>query len=76
MGSHQSRVEGQNPLPQPAGHASFDAAQDTVSLLGCECTLSAHVKLFICQYTQVLLFKAALHPLILQPVLIPRVALT
>ncbi|NXW11080.1 T161B protein, partial [Fregetta grallaria] len=31
VGSHQSRVEGQNPLPRPAGHASFDAAQDTVA---------------------------------------------
>ena len=34
-GSHQSRVEGQNHLPRPAGHASFEAAQDTVGLLGC-----------------------------------------
>ena len=30
--SHQSRVEGQNPLPRPSGHASPDAAQDTVGL--------------------------------------------
>jgi len=29
VGSHQSRVEGHNHLPQLAGHASFDAAQDT-----------------------------------------------
>lgn len=27
----QSRVEGENHLPQPAGHTSFDAAQDTVN---------------------------------------------
>ncbi|XP_053906443.1 amyloid-beta A4 precursor protein-binding family A member 3 isoform X4 [Cuculus canorus] len=26
----QERKEGQNPLPHPAGHAAFDAAQDTV----------------------------------------------
>ena len=32
--SHQSRVEQQNHLPWPAGHASLDAAQDTVGLLG------------------------------------------
>ncbi|XP_053932310.1 coiled-coil domain-containing protein 91 isoform X1 [Cuculus canorus] len=44
VGSHKTRVEGQNPLPCPAGHASFDAAQDTVGLLGCDCILSAHVK--------------------------------
>jgi len=68
--SHQSRTEGQNPLPQPAGHVSLDAAQDLVGLLGCECTLVAHVELFIHQYPQVLLGRAALKPFIPQPVLI------
>ncbi|KAK4816284.1 hypothetical protein QYF61_014582 [Mycteria americana] len=48
--SHQSGVEGQNHFPQPAGHTSLDAAQDTVGLLGCERTLPAHVQLFIHQY--------------------------
>ncbi|KAK4822945.1 hypothetical protein QYF61_023445 [Mycteria americana] len=76
VGSHQSRVEGQNHLPRPAGHASFDAAQDTVGLLGCEHTVLAHVQLFTHQYPQVLLSRAALNPLIPQPVLIPGVALT
>jgi len=41
--SHQHRVEGQDHLPQPAGHSSFDAAQDTVGFLGCEGTSLAHV---------------------------------
>jgi len=36
MGSHQSGVEGQNPLPRPAGHAAFDAAQGMVGFLCCE----------------------------------------
>ena len=36
MRCHQSRAKGQNHLPQPAGCASFDAAQ---GLLGCERTL-------------------------------------
>jgi len=36
VGSHQNRVEGQDPLPCPAGHVSLDAAQDMVGLLGCE----------------------------------------
>jgi len=62
VGSHQSRVEGQNHLYQPAGHASFVAAQDTAGLLGCERTLVAHVYLFIHQYPQVLLDRAALDP--------------
>jgi len=73
VGSHQSGVEGQNPLPQPAGHA--DAAQDVVGLLGCEHTLVAHVQLFIHRYPQVLL-RAVLNPFIPQPVLIAGVALT
>jgi len=34
LGSQASTVEGQNYLPQPAGHTSFDAAQDMVGLLG------------------------------------------
>jgi len=74
MGSHQRGVEGQNPLPHPAGHAFLDAAQDMVGLLGCERTLVAHVKLLIHQYPQVLLSRAALNPLIPQPVLIAGVA--
>ncbi|KAK4818015.1 hypothetical protein QYF61_004128 [Mycteria americana] len=76
VGSHQSRAEGQNHLPRPAGHAAFDAAQGTVGFLGCQCTLLAHVQLFIHQYPQVLLHRAALNPFIPQPVLILGVALT
>jgi len=42
---HQCRVEGQDHLPWPAGHASFDAAQDMVSVLGCEDTVLPYVQL-------------------------------
>jgi len=76
VGSHQSGVKGQKPLPRPAGHVSLDAAQDMVGLLGCECTLVAHIKLFIQQYPQVLLSRTALNHIIPQPVLIVGVALT
>ena len=76
VGSHQSGAEGQNHLPEPTGHASLDAAQDTVGLLGCERTLVAHVQLFIHQYPQVFVGRAALNPFIPQPVLIAEVALT
>ena len=31
-GSHQSGVEGQNPLPRPNGHPSCDTAQEVVGL--------------------------------------------
>ncbi|KAK4821202.1 hypothetical protein QYF61_015770 [Mycteria americana] len=74
--SHQSRAEWQNHLPRPAGHASVDAAQDTVGLLGCERTLLAHVQLFIHQYPQGLFRRAALNHIIPQPVLKLRIALT
>ena len=64
------RAKGQNHLPRPAGHASFDAAQDTAGFLGCKCTLLAHVQFFIHQYPQVLLSWAALSEFTTQPVLI------
>ncbi|KAK4826030.1 hypothetical protein QYF61_003851 [Mycteria americana] len=76
VGSHQHGVEGQNHLPQPAGHNSFDTDQDMVGFLGCECTFLAHVQLFIHQYPQVLLHRAALNHIIPQPVLILGVAHT
>jgi len=51
-------------------------AQDTVGLLGCKRTLVSHAQLFIPQYSQVLLGRAALNPFIPHPVLIERVTLT
>jgi len=75
VGSHQSRVKGQKHLPRPTGHDSLDAAQDMVGLLARERTLLAHV-LFIYQYPQVHLSRAALNPFIPQPVLILGVAPT
>jgi len=70
VGSHQSRVEGKNPLPQPAGHISFDAAQHTVGLLSCERILPGHVKLLVNQHSPVLLLGAALNPFSSQSVLV------
>ena len=46
MGPHNSWVEGDNHLPLPAGHSSFNAAQNTVGLPGCKRALLAHVQLF------------------------------
>ncbi|KAK4823355.1 hypothetical protein QYF61_001703 [Mycteria americana] len=71
MGPHESGVEGQNHLPRPAGHASFNAARDTIGFQGCKHMLPAHVQFFIHQYPQVPLWRAALNPFIPQPVLIP-----
>jgi len=74
VGSHQSRVEGQNHLPPPAGHPSLDAAQDTVGHLGSKHMLLAHVQLFVQQDLQDLLCGAVLNPFIPQPVLIAGAA--
>ncbi|KAK4811561.1 hypothetical protein QYF61_016020, partial [Mycteria americana] len=51
----------------------FDAAQGMVGFLGRERTLSAHVQLFIHQYPQVFLCRAALNPFIPQSAKQPQV---
>jgi len=71
-----TRAEGQNHLPQPAGHAAFDADQDVVGLLGCECTLVTHVDLLVNQHSQVILLRAALDPFSTQPLFVLGIALT
>jgi len=38
----QGRVEGEDHLPCPAGHALFNIPQDTIGLLGHRGTLLAH----------------------------------
>ena len=74
--SHQHRAEGQDHLPHPASHTSFDAVQDTVGFLGCEGTSLAHVQPAIHQYPQVFFCRAAFNPFISQLVLVVRVAST
>ena len=76
VGSHQSRAEGQNPLPRPAGHAAFYAAQDTVGLLGCKHTLLGHVEFLINEHLQVFLLRVALNPFSTQPVFVLGMAPT
>jgi len=72
----KSRLEGQNHLPQPAGHASLDAAQVVVGLLSYERPLLGHVELLVNQYSQVLLGRAALNPFSAQPIFVLGIALT
>ena len=45
MRSHQYRVEGQEYLPPPADHSSFDVVQDAIGFLVCVGTWLAHVQL-------------------------------
>lgn len=47
MGSHEIRVEGENYLPQPAGHTSSDVAKGTAGFMGCEHTLMRHIELYV-----------------------------
>ena len=72
---HQCRVEGQDHLPRPSDHSSFDAAQDTVGFLDCKGTLRVHVQLAIHQYPQVLFSRAVLNTYIPQLVLIAAAAM-
>ena len=69
------RVERNKHLSQPAGHTSFNGAQDAAGLLSYKCTLLARVEPFILQNPQVLLCKAALNGSFSQSVLIPGIAL-
>ncbi|PKU44166.1 hypothetical protein llap_5535 [Limosa lapponica baueri] len=75
VSQEQSRAEGQNHFPGPAGQASFDAAQDVAGFLGCKHTLLAHVELLVNQHTQVFLLGAALNPFSAQPVFVLEIAL-
>ena len=70
MKSHKSRIKGKNCLPQPDGHISLNAEEDTTGFLGCKCTLLVHVQFFIHQHPQVCLHKAALYPHVPQPVFV------
>ena len=74
--SHQHRAEVQDHLPCPAGHHSFDAAQDTIVLLGCKGMFLAQAQLTIHQNPQVLFGRAVFCPYTLQLVLIVRAATT
>ena len=47
VGSHRSRVEWLSHLPQPAGHASLDAAQVMTGFLSCKCILPACVEFML-----------------------------
>ncbi|PKU46357.1 rna-directed dna polymerase from mobile element jockey- hypothetical protein [Limosa lapponica baueri] len=76
VGSHESRAEGQNHLPGPAGHTSFNATQGVLGFLGCNCMLPAHVKLLVHQHPQVLLLRAGLNPFSSQPVSVLGIAVT
>ena len=42
MGPPQGRTEGEENLPQPAGHTPLHAPQETTGLLGSQGTLLAH----------------------------------
>jgi len=55
---------------------SVDAAQDSVGLLGCQCTLLVHVQIFISQDPQVLLSSATLKEFFSRSVHVSGTALT
>lgn len=58
VGPYKGRVKGPNTLPLHAGHPSFAATRETVGLPHYECTLMAHVQVFIHQNIQVFIYRA------------------
>ena len=66
MEPHKGRAEGDNHLPLPAGHPSFDAAQNT--------GLQAHAAGSCPENSQMLLFWAALNEFFSQSARVSRIA--
>ena len=60
MGPHQGRVEGEENLPQPAGHTPLNSPQDPIGIPGNQGTLLAYGQLVVRQHSQVPLHRAAL----------------
>ena len=60
MWPQQNRAEGEDHLPQSAGHVLFNAPQDTVGLLGYKSTLMARGQPAVHQDTWILLRRASL----------------
>lgn len=73
---HNSRVEGKKKSTPLTCYIFFDIDQDMIGFLDCRCALLAHIHFFIQQHSQVLLLRDALNPLIAQPILMFRIALT
>lgn len=73
VGSNESRVERDNPLPRPSGHIAFDAAQDMGGFLCCKRRVLAHVKLLINQHPQVILLRTALNTFSTQHLFVHRI---
>ena len=67
--SHQCWVEGKDHLPQPAGNALPNTAQEAAGFLCCQSTLLAHGHLDVHQDSQVLFCKVSFQTARLQAIL-------
>lgn len=67
---HRGRIEGTDPLHQPAGDSAPDELWDTICLLGHKGTLVAHGQLGVPKDQQVLFHKAAFQQVIPKTVLV------
>jgi len=66
----QSRAEGEDHLPSPAGHAPFNALQDPIGLHGHQGTLLAHEHPVVHLVPKVPHCRAPLQQVMFQPVLV------
>lgn len=62
VGSYESRAKEDTPLPLPAAHTAFHAAQERVGFLGLNLTLLGHIQAF--------LLRDVFNPFSAQPVLV------
>jgi len=75
---HQCQLQGDDPLPSPAGHTILDTSQDAIGLLGtCDLgTLPAHIQPAADHHPQVLFHQASFQPLFPKPVALRGLVLT
>ncbi|KAK4826200.1 hypothetical protein QYF61_006144 [Mycteria americana] len=72
--AHQCRVQGDDRIPSPAGHAISDTSQGAIGFLGHLGTLLAHIQPAVNQHARVLFHQAAFQRLFPKPVALHGVA--
>lgn len=74
-GSHESRVEWQNPVPCSAAHVALDAAQGAAGFSGLQGHIATSCPAFVCQNLHVLLSSAAFNEFLSQLMSVSGIAL-
>lgn len=73
---HESRIQGNNHLPAPAGCAISHKRQEAIGLLGHQSTLLAHIQPSVDRHPPVLFLHTVLQPICPRPVALPGAVVT